>query len=656
MKRFIMRQSPLYALLLLFLWAFPASGSPPLCEPFIAKTEGATGCLECQKASQDSGIKQAKRISRVLLSRQKNDPKAMSQALVKTYADEKAKWQSILDQINGKQKVSKKRHQTDWVAKLQSEFGFLIEADHKIKVTQEQHKICLTNCSSERALELEKDIEGLRKIKTAILAKNPIFLNKAFEAWLAKNVEAMKDPQISDSDFKSLLSIGVQENLISLNQKIEKANDFVQKQSADPEIKKWVASEVLFPQKFPSHYEPIADDLLTLAVSQWESLKDSERSLYCQTWAELDHMRETQKRNEDTVKGIASVGLLLGSVMVPGGPVTGKVAAPVVSKALQAGVGAGLREVGAASLAAAEGVTLARSQIECTRKLSDVQLSPSVSGAKAIETCREEVADQLLETAVAGGTAGSLGLVKHLNAVRGFRSLKIGELNAAPIKDLSTRGAFTVRTAGGKDEYVTAIDLSKVAPKDKAAMESLFWDYLQFYKEQLKITMNKFGRRDPTLMMPPKELDKLIETAWEMRDRTVFAIKTKGAPFSERRDFLAGIGHVRSGNKNELLPSTADAQVELPRTQGRGIEVGRLSVDLTLDEVTRKQALQDLVSVYRPILGRDKEYGSMSLRTSVKHESYYSKVFGKMVKKDRNINDRDVVFRITPYTWEALAH
>ena len=621
---------------------------PPLCDPYLKASKDCN----CEAAPKVESPAQAVRDLREIIMTPKttNAPNTLGKTLAQSYQKDLQKWKRVQTYLDSKKRknlnLAESGDQQIVLDRLKTEYQLLIKADLSVKETEEKHRICLTECSAPRRLELEKEIADFQKIKFSLMARNPIFLNKSLVHWVDRNVKPMGKNEISSEGFESLLAQGVEEHISTLQSKISDVKAFLSDYDKKPKERQWIDSKSEFPAKFPSQFYSLTPDLLNQALSKWENLNSPDRSLYCQTWVIYDKAVQSQKTNQEVAQGAFAVTALVGTALTRGlSRFGGKLFTPGTVSAVGTGVGAGLAQGGSAALALSEAIILATNHNECRQKKSSVQINPSVSGVKDSQVCDEELEDETLEALAAGGSAGAVGLIRHIQKVRNFRSLILAsDMAKPPVPVLGKTGAFTVKTS--EQHFVTTVDLAKVPAKDKSAMDALYWDYLQFYKQQLQRTMAKFGRRDPGMVMSEQELDKMISGAWAMRERTVFAVKTDAAPFSENRRFMSGMAHVRAQNTSETLPS--DDAFKLPRENGKGVEIGRLSVDSTLDEAERKKSIEDLVQIYRPVLARDAGVGPIGIRTSVKHKEYYKHTFKELIDEDAVVNDRDVILKITP--------
>lgn len=146
------------------------------------------------------------------------------------------------------------------------------------------------------------------------------------------------------------------------------------------------------------------------------------------------------------------------------------------------------------------------------------------------------------------------------------------------------------------------------------------------------------------------EVGEVVQTAWQMRDRSVFVFKTRQHPLANETSYLAGIGHVRGDGPQQLLPSET-VGIEMPRTNSSGLEIGRflLCPELPVDE--KKGVIESLLELYGPILSLDLRFKDMSIRTSRAHSRYYQKVFAQFLDR-RHISflkgDRDVILKLDP--------
>jgi hypothetical protein len=203
-------------------------------------------------------------------------------------------------------------------------------------------------------------------------------------------------------------------------------------------------------------------------------------------------------------------------------------------------------------------------------------------------------------------------------------------------------GSFIHKADDGT--FFSAIDFKKLRNHEIPQWENVFRDYLNFYSEQLFKTMK--GK------MELSEVGKVVSTAWEMRHRSVFVFKTLAHPWQEQKNFLAGVGHVRTNGHDEKLPSEADG-IEMPRTNDFGLEIGRLCLcpNIRVDE--KKSVIASLLQLYVPVISRDMHYHSISLRTSKRHRRYYQDVFSEFLYRTKELflsGDRDVILQIDPKT------
>jgi hypothetical protein len=209
-------------------------------------------------------------------------------------------------------------------------------------------------------------------------------------------------------------------------------------------------------------------------------------------------------------------------------------------------------------------------------------------------------------------------------------------------RGFESTGSFIHKADDGT--FFSAIDFKKLSQLEIPQWENVFRDYLNFYSEQLFKTMK--GK------MELSEVGKVVQTAWNMRHRSVFVFKTLAHPWQEENSFLAGVGHVRADGHEEKLPSEADG-IEMPRTNAYGLEIGRLCLcpNIRVDE--KKSVIQSLLQLYVPVISRDMHYHSLSLRTSKRHRRYYQDVFSEFLYRTKEFflsGDRDVILQIDPKT------
>lgn len=203
-------------------------------------------------------------------------------------------------------------------------------------------------------------------------------------------------------------------------------------------------------------------------------------------------------------------------------------------------------------------------------------------------------------------------------------------------------GSFVHKADDGT--FFSAIDFQRLGRQEIHHWEKVFRDYLNFYSEQLFKTMKG--------QMELAEVGKVVQTAWDMRHRSVFVFKTLAHPWQEGLAFIAGVGHVRSDSHEQLLPSEMDG-IDMPRSHQAGLEIGRLCLCPNIHVAEKKSVIQSLLKLYVPVISRDMHYHSLSLRTSKRHRRYYQDVFSEFIYRTKEFflaGDRDVILQIDPAT------
>ncbi len=489
-----------------------------------------------------------------------------------------------------------------------------------INVTSKRVTICATNCSATRRIEEQDTLAELKRLRTLILSKSPIFLSESFEKFILGD-------DFSEDAFKKVL--------------LSEASDLFGELKEEEHHYHILAKSVIEDRDFP------IDKVTRYLVTSVAGPDLDKREGVYEICSGIKHF-EQHKEKLEKEKMIRDAAFILVPFILPA---PFRVATSALRHARILRWGHQAKFLSMESLVTFNtGIYFLSSEVkdlklkhdECRRRKYIAYLDKKEQLIESLKKCEQEFINQSLFM-IAGGSIQAFEGLKIIKALRTYQKrydethLLYRPKNEEDFYNaLSSMPATSSRFADsgyafskGEDNFHVINFLHRHKNNDLEVLGEQYWNHVgRTYLKRLDLSEN--------------EIADFLQSSKRMQPRTVLITNLKSPDIHlQQNNFKSGMAIITSTKKAEDLPfEKAFKGTKIKRSSDEKIaEIVRVTAD------NDPKQIHKLVHIAANMVDGDPKITRLYIYTSKLHSRLYRQLFGKLDIIEKN--ERDVLIEMT---------